>query len=480
VADGSFQAVVLAAGLGTRMRSQRPKALLDLCGRPLFLWPVAAALEAGAERVVVVDTPARRLEAALPAGVALAVQPQPNGSGGAVAAAMASLAGELPVLVLSGDVPLVGPETLSALLAAHRQARAAATVLTTCLEDPTGYGRVVRGGDGLLERIVETKVAGDATEAELQIKEVNAGIYLFEQEALAAVIGSLDADNAQGELYLTQAVELLRAEGRPVAAWRCDDSLVVLGVNDRLQLAQVRGIARQLICRRHLEAGVELLDPTSTLIDVTVRIEPEAQIGPYTQLRGETVVACGAVVGPFVTAIDARIGERAAVRASWLEKAQVGCEAQVGPYAYLRPGTVLAERAKAGTFVELKATELGPGAKVPHLSYVGDATVGADANLGAATITANYDGFAKHRTAIGAGARLGVDTTLVAPVRVGAGAFTGAGSVITEDVPEGALGIARARQTNVPGYAERAADRHSQENRDKSDQPLTERRSGGS
>jgi len=444
------------------MRSSLPKALFDLCGRPLALWPVHAALQAGAERVVLVDAPARHTAPYLPPGVAAVVQPKPNGTGGAVAAALGELDRELPVVVLCGDVPLIPPPVIAELVAVHAQRGVAATVLTTVLPDPSGYGRIVRDADGLVARIVETKRAGDASAAELEIDEVNAGVYVFSVAALAEVIGRLDADNAQGELYLTQAIELLRKAGMAVAAQRCADRRVVMGVNDRLDLAAVREQARRMICEQHLQAGVEIVDPSSVSVDVTARLEPEARIEPFTILRGESRVAAGATVGPFSTVIDSLIGEGATVRASWLERANVGPGAQVGPYAYLRPGTVLAEGAKAGTFVELKATELGPGAKVPHLSYVGDATVGAQANLGAATITANYDGFAKHRTTIGAGARLGVDTTLVAPVRVGRDAYTGAGSVITEDVPDGALGIARARQRNLPGWAQRrAAERES-------------------
>jgi bifunctional UDP-N-acetylglucosamine pyrophosphorylase/glucosamine-1-phosphate N-acetyltransferase len=460
------------------MGSTTPKALLDLCGRPLALWPVHAALEAGAAQVVVVDSPAAPLAPLLPPGVLHAVQPQPNGTGGAVAAALPLLDKSKPVLVLCGDVPLVEPAILEELLAFHDRSHAAATVLTTTLSDPSGYGRVVRDGEGLVARIVETKRPGDATEAELAIEEINAGIYVFAAQVLAEVIGRLDANNAQRELYLTQAIELLRAGGKAVAAYRCADPRVVAGVNDRLQLAAVRALARQLICERHLQAGVEIVDPATTTVEVGVRLEPEARVEPFTILRGESRVASGAVVGPFTTITDSLIGERAVVRASWLERANVGAGAQVGPYAYLRPGTVLAEGAKAGTFVELKATELGPGAKVPHLSYVGDATVGSQANLGAATITANYDGFAKHRTTIGPGARLGVDTTLVAPVRVGAGAYTGAGSVITEDVPDGALAIARARQRNLPGWAQRRREGGSEAEGEGKDAPAEQPATG--
>jgi bifunctional UDP-N-acetylglucosamine pyrophosphorylase / glucosamine-1-phosphate N-acetyltransferase len=438
--------VILAAGQGTRMRSKTPKVLHDLCGVPMVLWPVRAALELAADRVVVVDSPEQALRDVLPEGVQLAVQACANGTGGAVAAAMEQLdadAGSVldpaaPVVVLSGDVPLVGAEAIAGLLDAHRHSGAAATMASTILDDPTGYGRVVRDSAGAVERVVETKREGDATQAEREIREVNTGIFAFEASALRGALGRLTADNAQGELYLPQVLDILRSDGASVAAHVVEDERLVLGVNDRAALARVRRLAQQAIHERHMRAGVSIVDPLATVIDLDVAIGQDTVIEPFTTIRGST-----------------RIGSECTVRHSYLVDCVVEDGASVGPFAYLRPGTLLGRGAKAGTFVEIKGSNIGAGAKIPHLSYIGDADVGDQSNLGAATITANYDGRSKHRTTVGRRVRTGVDTTLVAPVTLGDDTYTGAGSVITEDVPDGALGIARERQTNIDGYAVR-------------------------
>jgi bifunctional UDP-N-acetylglucosamine pyrophosphorylase/glucosamine-1-phosphate N-acetyltransferase len=423
------------------MRSATPKVLHDLCGRPIIAWPVQAAREAGASRIVVVDSPARALGPVLGDGVSLAVQERPNGTGGAAAAGLAGLgavdAGE-PVLVLSGDVPLVEAATMATLVEAHAAAGAAATMATTVLEDPGGYGRVVRDPAGAVERVVETKTTGDSTQAEREIREVNTGIFVFTAGALAEALPRLDADNAQGELYLPQVLEVLRAAGAAVAAHVVEDPGIVLGVNDRADLATVRRIAQRRIHAAHLASGVGIVEPEATVIDVDVAIGPDTIIEPFTTIRGAS-----------------RIGSGCTIRHSYLVDCVLEDGVSVGPFAYLRPGTVLRERSKVGTFVEVKASDIGAGAKVPHLAYIGDADVGAGTNLGAATVTANYDGREKHRTRVGAGVRTGVDTTLVAPVELGDGAYTAAGSVITDDVPEGALGIARERQRNVEGWVQR-------------------------
>ncbi|MGN6371477.1 MAG: bifunctional UDP-N-acetylglucosamine diphosphorylase/glucosamine-1-phosphate N-acetyltransferase GlmU [Solirubrobacteraceae bacterium] len=450
--------VILAAGQGTRMRSSRPKVLHELCGLPMILWPVRAALAAGAGRVVVVDSPERPLRDAMPDGVETVVQPQSDGTGGAVRAAAEAIDPGAPVVVLSGDVPLVSAEAIRDLVDAHVSSGAAATMVTTVLDDPSGYGRVLRGDDGSVLRVVETKTTGDASAQELEIREVNTGIYAFDGNALLSALPRLSADNAQGELYLPQALDLLRAEGATVAAHLVQDERLVLGVNDRVALAQVRAIAQQAICERHMRAGVSVVDPANTVIDVDVEIGQDALIEPGSALRGATVVARGAIVGPHTTVLDSRIGEGACVRVSWLEQAVLHAGVTVGPFAYLRPGAELHEGAKAGTFVEIKNSQVGAGAKVPHLSYIGDADIGESSNLGAGTITANYDGRAKHRTTIGSRVRGGVDTAFVAPVTVGDDAYTAAGSVITEDVPAGALAVARSRQRNVEGYNERTGD----------------------
>jgi bifunctional UDP-N-acetylglucosamine pyrophosphorylase / glucosamine-1-phosphate N-acetyltransferase len=447
--------VILAAGQGTRMRSRTPKMLHEICGRPMIDWTVGAAVEAGADKVVVVGSPDGALDGRLPDGVVLAVQPLANGTGGAVLAAAGELDGDGPVVVLNGDAPLVTPAALGALVDAHAQSGAAATIVTMMLDDPSGYGRVVRGADGGVERVVETKRPGDATDEELAIAEVNAGVYAFDRAALLDALGRVGADNAQGELYLPAALALLRTDGARVGALAVDDPSLMLGVNDRVELARVRLIAQQRIHEAHMRAGVTIVDPATTTIDVDVRIGMDTVIEPSTFLRGATTVGERCTVGPMTTAIDAKLGDEVTVVHSYLTGCEVRAGATVGPFAYLRPGALLRERSKAGTFVEIKNSDIGEGAKVPHLSYVGDADVGPGTNLGAATITANYDGRNKHRTTIGANVRTSVDTTLVAPVTVGDDAYTGAGSVVTEDVPPGALAIARARQTNIDDYAER-------------------------
>lgn len=433
--------LILAAGRGTRMRSRTPKVLHELCGLPMVLWPVRAALAAGAGGVVVVDSPERALRDVLPEGVRLAVQPQSNGTGGAVVAGMAELeAGdfddEAPVVILSGDVPLVRAETIAELVQAHEASGAHATMASTILEDPSGYGRVLRDANGSVEGVVETKTDGDATPAQLLIREVNTGVYVFSGGPLREVLPRLSADNAQGELYLPQALDLIRAGGGMVAAHAVADERLVLGVNDRAALARVRALAQEAIHARHLAAGVTIVDPRATVIDVDVQIGPDTTIEPFTTIRGRT-----------------RIGSGCTVRCSYLQDCTLEDGVTVGPFAYLRPGATLREGAKAGTFVEIKNSDIGPRAKVPHLSYIGDADVGEGANLGASTITANYDGHAKHRTAIGARVHGGVHVSLIAPVTVGEDAYIAAGSAIVQDVPPGALGVARARQTNREGYA---------------------------
>jgi bifunctional UDP-N-acetylglucosamine pyrophosphorylase/glucosamine-1-phosphate N-acetyltransferase len=444
--------VILAAGQGTRMRSRTPKVLHDLCGRPMIAWPVAAAREAGASRIVVVDAPARVLDGHLDADVEIAVQPEPNGTGGAVAAAAGLIDPGKPVVVLSGDVPLLAPEAIRELVGAHSYHRAAATVATTVLRDASGYGRVIRGDDGGFERIVETKAAGDATQEELAVREVNTGIYVFDGGALLGALPRLRPDNAQGELYLPDVLALLREEGATVAVHEVRDPAAVLGVNDRVQLAEAREVARRRIIAAHQRAGVDVIDPSSTHVDHGVELGQDTVIEPFTILRGATRAGEGCRIGPSSTLTDVTIGDEAVVRHTYAVEAQIGDRVSVGPFAYLRPGTVLRAGAKIGTFVEVKNSDVGEGTKVPHLSYLGDTDVGAGSNLGAGTITANYDGTHKHRTTIGDEVKGGVDVALVAPVTLGDRAWTAAGSVITEDVPPGALGVARERQVNVDGY----------------------------
>jgi bifunctional UDP-N-acetylglucosamine pyrophosphorylase / glucosamine-1-phosphate N-acetyltransferase len=457
--------VILAAGQGTRMRSATPKLLHPLCGRPVVSWPIAAAQAAGAQKVVVVGGPDRALAPAVEAaasggeGVVLAVQQEPRGTADAVLSAQEHVERDAPVIVICGDVPLMTGEALRDLAATHAQHHAAGTMLTMILDDPTGYGRVVRGPDGAVERVVETKKPGDATPGELEIREVNGGVYAFAGGDLLDALQQVRADNAQGELYLPDVLPILRAQDKVVAAHVVEDPALALGINDRGDLAQVRAIAQARIHARHMAAGVTIVDPGSTVIDADVEIANDTTIAPFTSLLGATTIGSGCHVGPLTTLIDMTLGADVAIPQSYATGCEIRDGASVGPFAYLRPGTLLREGSKAGTFVEIKNSEIGEGAKVPHLSYVGDADVGAGANLGASTITANYDGRRKHRTTIGERVHGGVHTSFVAPVTVGDDAWIGAGSVITDEVPEGALGIARARQRNLEGYDEHVKER---------------------
>ncbi len=450
--------VILAAGQGTRMRSRTPKVLHDLCGRPLVAWPVAAAREAGASKVIVVDSPERVLEGHLPEGVEIAVQPEADGTAGALAAAAGLVQPGEPVVVLSGDVPLVSAAAIAALVAGHEEAGAAATVATAELEDPSGYGRVVRAADGSLEKIVETKNPGDATDGELAIREVNSGIYVFDPDALAAALPQVGSDNAQGERYLPDVLPAIAAAGGKVAVVLSEDPNLLLGVNDRVALARVREVARAMIVERLMLAGADIVDPASTVIDVGVELGEDAVIEPFSVLSGDTAVGSGSRIGPGTTLAGVKVGEDASILRSHLADCEVGDGASVGPFSHVRPGTVIGAGAKVGAFVELKNAEIGEGAKVPHLSYVGDADVGAGANLGAGTITANYDGTSKHRTVFGERVHGGVHVSYVAPVQLGDDVWTAAGTVVTEDVPDGSLAIGRERQLNKEGYDERKRD----------------------
>ncbi len=441
------------------MRSSLPKVMHAVCGRPMIAWPILAAREAGAGRVIVIASPQRDISAALPEGTETIVQPESDGTGGAIRAAADAVRESATVVVLSGDHPVLSAAEIEGLLKAHSENAAAATVLSTELDDPGSYGRIVRSADGGLERIVEAKAPGDATDEELRITEVNAGTYVFDGPALAAALEGLSNDNAQGEYYLGDVLPLIRAEGGTIVAHKIDDEGVTMGVNSRLDLASATAEARRRILAGHMLAGVTVVDPAATWIDADVRIAADATIEPGTTLRGATEVGATTVVGPNTTLIDTKLGEGVSAPHSYL----VGCEVldgcSVGPFAYIRPQTVLAEGAKAGAFTEIKNSRIGIGAKVPHLSYVGDAEVGRGSNLGAGTITANYDGFRKNRTVIGEHCRIGVDTMLVAPVEIGDGAYTGAGSVIRHDVPPGALAVpAEGKERHIEGYAERQAE----------------------
>ena len=432
-------AVVLAAGLGTRMRSRRPKHLHPLLGRRLVDWVIGAVRGLEPEPLVVVTSPDTRAELTetLPDGVLVAVQEKPRGTGDAAAAARTSLERfEGDVLVLAGDAPLLTTALLEELLAAHRREGAAVTVLSFEGEEPGSYGRILRDENGRLRAIVE---AGDASPAELEIRELNSSIYVFVARDLWSALERLAPDNAQGELYLTDAVRHLADDGRLASVYRATDPRAGEGVNTRADLASAGAQLRDDILRGHMEAGVTIVDPATTWVEPDVAIEPDTVIHPFTVLRGSTVVHEHAEVGPHVVAVDA----------------EIGAGALVGPFCYLRPGTVLEAGAKAGTFVEIKNSRVGEGTKVPHLSYVGDADVGEGTNIGAGAITANYPhepGRPKGRTTIGRNVRTGIHNGFEAPVTIGDGAWIGGGSYITDDVPPDSLAIARSRQVTKEGY----------------------------
>jgi bifunctional UDP-N-acetylglucosamine pyrophosphorylase / glucosamine-1-phosphate N-acetyltransferase len=429
----------MAAGVGTRMKSRQAKHLHQLLGRRLIDWVLAAAGKLKPDPLVVVTSPESRdaFDGTLPPGALLALQEEPRGTGDAAAAARAVLEGfRGDVLVLAGDAPLLSAEELQALVETHRSEQAAVTVLSFVTDEPGAYGRVLRDEEGRLAGIVEAR---DATPEELETREVNSSIYVFRADDLWNGLARLDTNNAQGELYLTDAVRHLADDGRRAAVYRAKDPRVGVGVNTRADLAAAGAELRDQIVHRLMESGVTVVDPTSTWIEPDVQIEPDVVIHPFTVLRGRTVVRTGAEVGPHVVTVDADIGEGV----------------KVGPFCYLRPGTVLAQGAKAGTFVEIKNSRIGEGTKVPHLSYVGDADIGAGTNIGAGAITANYPhqpGRGKGRTSIGRNVRTGVHNGFEAPVTIGDGAWIGGGSYITEDVPPESLAIARSRQVTKEGY----------------------------
>jgi bifunctional UDP-N-acetylglucosamine pyrophosphorylase/glucosamine-1-phosphate N-acetyltransferase len=430
--ESTLGAVVMAAGLGTRMRSAVPKHLHPILGKRMVDWVLGAAEGVGANRLVVVAAPAT---ADAFDGVEVAVQPEPLGTGHAVRCAREALEGKADdVLVLSGDTPLLTTELLGDLVETHRREGAWATVLSFEPDDPKHYGRVVRNGDGGLDAIVEYR---DATPEQREIGEVNSSIYVFRAERLWPVLERLDAHNAQGELYLTDSIALLVADGGRVAVHKAGDPVETEGVNTRVEMAAAGADLRDRILEQHMLAGVTIVDPATTWIEAETTIEPDAVIHPFTVIRGSSTIAAGAEIGPHAVLVDAVVGERALV----------------GPFCYLRPGTVLEAGAKAGTFVEMKNSHIGERTKVPHLSYLGDADVGSDTNIAAGNITVNLDHATKRkeRTVIGRNVRTGVDNAFVAPVTIGDDAWIAAGSVITEDVPAGALAIARARQVNKEG-----------------------------
>ena len=445
-------AIVLAAGEGTRMKSARPKVVHKVLGRPMVRWVVEAAREAGAERIVVVVGNGAEQVRALFEGdpsVECVLQAERLGTGHAVRVALEGArvdAGK--VLVLCGDTPLLRPQTLNALVDAAQPGTGGA-LLTMTYQDPTGYGRVMVAENGLAERIVEQK---DCTPEEAACQVCNAGVYCFDGALLAAHIGELGCANAQGEYYLTDMVAALRAVGAPMAAIDCTDGTELMGVNSRVQLAQANKAMQRRINERLMAQGVSMLDPEQVWVGPGVTVGRDTELLPGTMLWGATRIGENCTVGPFTRLTDTVVGDGCTVDETVAEGARIGDGATCGPRAYLRKGTVLLERAKAGAHVEIKNSTVGEGSKVPHLSYIGDCTIGSGVNIGAGTITCNYDGKYKYPTTIGDGSFVGSDTMLVAPVNVGSGCTIGAGSVITRDVPDGALALERSEQRTVEGW----------------------------
>jgi bifunctional UDP-N-acetylglucosamine pyrophosphorylase/glucosamine-1-phosphate N-acetyltransferase len=452
--------IVLAAGKGTRMKSELPKVLHRAAGRSLLGWVLTAVdpLEAD-ETIAVIGHGADAVVEVLPSGAVSVVQEPQLGTGDAVRVGLGGCGNAVDtVLVVPGDMPLLESDTLASVVENHRSQQAAATVLTVKMDDPTGYGRVERRGDQVVG-IVEHR---DADGRQRSIDEVNTSVYAFDAALLADALGRLGRDNSQGEFYLTDVIAILNADGHRVVGV-VTDAVEGIGVNSHAQLAGVAAVLRRRINDRLMADGVAMIDPSRVYIDAGVVVDPGATIYPDVYLEGATVVAAGAVIGPNVHARDTSIAPGAIVRFSVLHGAVIGSGATVGPFTYLRPGADLREGSKAGAFVEIKNSQVGVGSKVPHLSYIGDTTIGEGSNIGAATVTVNYDGFEKHRTKIGDRVKIGSDTMLIAPVTIGDDAYTGAGSVIAHDVAPGALAIERSLQREFPGYAERRKRRASQD-----------------
>src|SRR6201997_2949016 len=459
---GDTAVLVLAAGPGTRMRSDTPKVLHTIAGRSMLSHSLHAGAKVAPQRLVVVLGHDHQRVAPLVAELAerlgrpidVALQDRPLGTGHAVLCGLSALPDDYAgiVVVTSGDTPLLDSDTLADLIATHNASSAAVTVLTTTLNEPFGYGRILRTQDNEVTEIVEH---ADATPSQREIREVNGGVYAFDIAALRSAVARLTSNNAQQELYLTDVVAILRGDGRSILAQHVEDSALVAGVNNRVQLAELGAELNRRIVAAHQMSGVTVVDPTSTWIDVDVTIGRDTVIHPETQLLGRTQVGSHCVVGPGTTLIDVTVGDGASVLRTHGSSAAIGAGADVGPFTYLRPGTVLGAEGKLGAFVETKNSTIGTGTKVPHLTYVGDADIGEHSNIGASSVFVNYDGTSKQRTTVGSHVRTGSDTMFVAPVTVGDGAYTGAGTVVREDVPPGALAVSGGRQRNIEGWVAR-------------------------
>ena len=449
--------IILSAGEGAPMKSTVPKVLHPLCGRSMLGHAIAAARALGPQRLIVVAGHRAGEVTAHVAGEApeaeVVVQDEQGGTGHAVRTvteALGPIDGQ--VIVTNGDMPLLRGTTLADLARAHDGAGDMVTVLTAKVSAPAGYGRIVRDASGAISGIVEEP---DATAEQGLVNEINSGCYAFDGAMLASAVTRIAAANVLGREYLTDVVSILRGGGHRVGTFLAADPSEILAVNDRVQLAQARRIYNDRLLERWMRSGVTIIDPATTWLDADVTLEPDAEIGPSTQLEGRTAIAAGARVGPGCVLRDTVVGAGATVINAVSESAEIGPGASVGPYTRLRPGTKLGPGTRAGSFVEMKNAVVGEGSKVPHLTYVGDADIGSGTNIGAATIFVNYDGVAKHHTSVGDQVRIGSDTMLIAPVEVGDGAYTAAGSVVTENVPPGAMAIGRARQRNVPGWVAR-------------------------
>ncbi|MFC4303351.1 bifunctional UDP-N-acetylglucosamine diphosphorylase/glucosamine-1-phosphate N-acetyltransferase GlmU [Cohnella boryungensis] len=447
-------AIVLAAGQGKRMKSKLYKVLHAVCGKPMVEHVLDAVKGASCERsVVIVGHGAEAVQEKLGEQVEYARQEEQLGTGHAVLQAAPLLKDEEGVtIVICGDTPLVRSETLQAMIGLHTSQGAAATILTAELAEPSGYGRIVRGADGGAERIVEHK---DCSAEEAAIKEINTGTYCFDNRKLFQALEHVTNNNAQGEYYLTDVIAILRKEGHTVAAYLAPDSSEAIGVNDRIALGEAEKFMRTRIMTRHQINGVTLIDPANTYIESDVTIGADTIVYPGTYLRGRTAIGSDCVIGPASDLTDTVVGDGSALRQTVAEGAMLGEACNVGPFAYLRPGTKLGSRVKVGDFVEIKNATIGEDSKVPHLSYIGDAVIGSGVNFGCGAITANYDGYNKSITEIGDNAFIGSNANLIAPIKIGTGAYVVAGSTVTHDVAENDLAIARERQVNKPGYAER-------------------------
>ena len=457
MSESDLRIIILAAGKGTRMKSDLPKVLHPVCGIPMIQHVVAAANKVSRRKpLVVIGYKAEKVSAILGEEVDYVLQEKQLGTGHAVMMAAPQLqdfSGDL--LVLYGDTPLITAETLTKLVAEHQREKPSVTVLSVEVENPAGYGRIIRDERGNLERIVEEK---DTSTEEKKVKEVNTGIYIFNYQDLAEALKCIEPKNAQGEYYLTDVIALLAARRKKTGAVLCPNSEELLGPNDRLSLAETDRIMRRRILENLMTEGVTIVDPASTYIELQVEIGRDSIIYPGTFLQGKTKIGVGCQIGPYSQLRDSQIGDASIVRFSVLDQVKTGEGVNIGPYSFLRPGTVVEKKGKVGGFVETKNTHIGEGSKVPHLSYIGDCLIGAGVNIGAGTITCNYDGYAKHQTTIGDEAFIGSNTNLVAPVSVGKGALVGAGSTITKDVPEYALALARSKQINKEKWSKRKKD----------------------